>query len=78
MAKKRKPENRNTTISVSWIDKELFRKFAKFVKKTKHGQMYEPDYIVFNRMLEEYSRVNAPIGGGSTYPSVSLNESQQG
>jgi len=77
MAKKRKLDNRNTTISVSWIDKELFRKHAKFVKNTKHGKMYEPDYIVFSRILEEFSKLNTPIGGGSTYPSKILDESQQ-
>ena len=78
MAKKRKPDNNNTTVAVRWIDKELFRKYAKFVKKTKHGKMYEPDYIVFNRILEEYSKTVPPIGGGSTYPSKTPSESQQG
>ena len=34
---RRKIGNSHTTISIRWEDKEKFRKFAKFVKKTKTG-----------------------------------------
>ena len=37
---RRKAGSSHTTISITWDDKELFRKFAKLVKKTRNGEMY--------------------------------------
>lgn len=51
---KRKIGNSHTTICITWDDKEEFRKFAKFVKKTKHGDMYESDSAVFHKILDAY------------------------
>ena len=34
---RRKLGTSNTTISISWEDKDEFRKFAKLVKKTRNG-----------------------------------------
>ena len=45
---RRKIGNSHTTICVSWEDKELFRKFAKFVKKTRTGDLYESDAVLFS------------------------------
>jgi hypothetical protein len=67
---RRKIGNSHTTICVTWEDKELFRKFAKFVKKTKTGNLYESDSVVFNKLLNAYRQSN-PEGeqSFSTYPS---------
>jgi len=54
----RKIGNVYTTISVSWVDKEEFRKFAKFVRKTKTGDVFESDSILFKRMLELFKSSN--------------------
>tara|TARA_R110002020_G_scaffold6986_4_gene29510 strand:+ start:2667 stop:2882 length:216 start_codon:yes stop_codon:yes gene_type:complete len=67
---RRKIGNSHTTICVTWEDKELFRKFAKFVKKTKTGDLYESDAVVFSKILSNYKQTN-PEGDQSfsTYPS---------
>ena len=39
-----------TTISVTWADKDEFRKFAKFVRKTRTGDVYESDSVLFKKM----------------------------
>ena len=49
---KRKIGNSHTTICVSWTDKEQFRKLAKLVKKTKNGEMYESDAVIFKKILD--------------------------
>ena len=54
---RRKIGNSDTTICVSWEDKELFRKFASFVKKTRTGNLYESDAVLFSKMLSNYTRV---------------------
>ena len=43
---RRKIGNSHTTICVTWEDKELFRKFAQFVKKTRTGNLYESDAVL--------------------------------
>jgi hypothetical protein len=76
---RRKKNNKNTTISILWEDKELFRRFAKLVKQTKSGDRYESDAVLFNRILNfwvENNTVYSPHPEPkSTYPS--LNKSQQ-
>ena len=69
---RRKIGNSHTTICVSWEDKELFRKFASFVKKTRTGNLYESDAVLFNKMLSQFKDNNA-VGEVSctTYPSKS-------
>ena len=47
---RRKIGNSHTTICIKWEDKETFRKFAKFVKKTKTGDLYESDSALFSRI----------------------------
>tara|TARA_B100001750_G_scaffold144681_1_gene115527 strand:+ start:15133 stop:15408 length:276 start_codon:yes stop_codon:yes gene_type:complete len=56
---KRKIGNSHTTICISWVDKDDFRRFAKLVKKTKNGDMYESDSVVFHRMLSAFKNVEA-------------------
>ena len=67
---RRKIGNSHTTISVTWEDKELFRKFAKFVKTTRTGKLYESDSVLFNRMLMFFKESN-PMGevSNTTYPT---------
>ena len=58
-----------TTISVLWEDKDEFRKFANFVKKTKNGNMYESDAALFKRILESFSKNNkSNTSPNNTYP----------
>ena len=69
---RRKAGSSHTTISITWDDKELFRRFAKLVKKTRNGEMYESDSAVFHKILEEYvnDHKNLPAGEPhSTYPT---------
>jgi hypothetical protein len=67
---KRKTENSHTTICISWQDKEEFRKFAQFVKKTKTGSLYESDAVLFKKILDSYKKDhNASEQSYSTYPS---------
>jgi len=70
MAKHRKEGNEYTTISIRWTDKERLRKMAKFVKKTKNGDLYQSDAVIFNRLLNNYGTIisindNTPH---NTYP----------
>lgn len=65
----RKIGNSHTTICITWEDKELFRKFAKLVKKTKNGNMYESDAAVFKRMLSTFvGSAEADEESHPTYP----------
>ena len=60
-----------TTISVLWKDKEEFRKYAKFVKKTKNGDMFESDASLFRKMLDHYiasNPLNSEEKPKNTYP----------
>ena len=46
-----------------------FGKFAKFVKKTKTGELYESDTVLFHKVLEAYKLNNqANDKPNSTYP----------
>ena len=78
---KRKIGNSHTTICITWNDKDTFRTFAKLVKKTKNGNMYESDSVIFNRMLESFKQTNE---SGDTshepYPrkTISQEHDQQG
>ena len=73
-----------TTISVLWKDKEEFRKYAKFVKKTKNGDMFESDASLFRKMLDHYiasNPLNSEEKPKNTYPrkeSTSQVHDQQG
>jgi len=75
---KHRSNNRTTTISVLWADKETFRKFACFKKKTKNGDMYESDTELFSKMLQFYRDGNKEMAaeGKSTYPSKTPSISQ--
>ena len=63
---RRKISNTHTTICITWEDKENFRRFAKFIKKTKTGDLYESDTILFHRVLEEFEKNNT----GSEKPNT--------
>jgi len=81
MPKKRKEGTVNTTISVSWRDKNLMRKLARKRKTTKNGDVYESDSVIFNRILQDYMiRHKEQIRDETTatYPEVSRDVSQQG
>jgi hypothetical protein len=54
MPKKRKEGTTNTTISVSWSDKNKMRRLANLRKTTKNGDVYESDSVIFNRILRYY------------------------
>ena len=67
---RRKLSNTHTTICITWEDKENFRRFAKFIKKTKTGDLYESDTILFHRVLEEFKNNNTGSDKpNTTYPS---------
>ena len=70
---RRKADSTHTTISITWKDKELFRRFAELVKKTRNGEMYESDAVVFNIILVYYIDNNKPDSttAKSTYPTKS-------
>ena len=70
---RRKASNSHTTISIRWESKERFRKFAKLVKNTRSGKMYESDAVLFDNLLNFYvehheQEHETPKG---TYPSKS-------
>ena len=78
---RRKIGNSHTTICISWEDKERFRKFVKFVKKTKTGDLNESDAVLFNKLLDFYSdHHDSDTEPKSTYPSKSISQGhdQQG
>jgi hypothetical protein len=67
---RRKIGSSHTTISIRWEDKELFRRFAKLVKETRNGNMYESDAVVFRKILEEYITNHGNMKEAhTTYPS---------
>tara|TARA_R100001530_G_scaffold131496_1_gene103196 strand:- start:292 stop:510 length:219 start_codon:yes stop_codon:yes gene_type:complete len=70
---RRKVGSTHTTISITWKDKESFRRFAKLVKETRNGEMYESDAVVFNKILKHYIENNKPDSNTakSTYPTKS-------
>lgn len=78
---RRRSGNSHTTISVTWEDKDEFRRYASEVKKTKNGKMYESDAVLFHKMLELYKDEVAkkPMDKPSpTYPNrISLDSDQQ-
>jgi hypothetical protein len=51
---RRKASNSHTTISIKWNSKEKFRTFAKLVKQTRSGEMYESDAVLFDKVLNYY------------------------
>jgi hypothetical protein len=74
---RRKLGTSNTTISISWEDKDEFRKFAKFVKKTRNGDMYESDAILFHKILTSFKIDNNSTGeSNSTYPKIQVHDQQ--
>ncbi len=85
MPKKRKEGAVNTTISISWGDKNRLRRLAKKRKTTQNGDVYESDSVIFNRVLKDYySRHPTEIRNSTTvtYPvkdnsSFSQDRSQQ-
>jgi len=67
---RRKADSTHTTISITWKDKELFRRFAELVKKTRNGEMYESDAVVFRKILEEYIKNHdSETESHTTYPT---------
>jgi hypothetical protein len=74
---RRKIGTSNTTISISWDDKDEFRKFAKFVKKTRNGDMYESDAVLFHKVLNSFKTDNNSSGESkSTYPRTQVHVQQ--
>jgi hypothetical protein len=68
----RRSGNSHTTISITWEDKDEFRRFAKKLKTTKNGDMHESDAVLFNRMLNFYidTCLEQPLEKGEpTYPN---------
>lgn len=66
---RRKIGNSHTTISITWEDKEKFRQFAQFVKKTKTGDLYESDAVLFHNILLFFSKQHQSSEIKPTYPS---------
>jgi len=74
---RRKTGNSHTTICITWQDKENFRKYAQFVKKTRTGNLHESDALLFSRMLEFFGTGNKQGElVNSTYPSKSQEPNQ--
>lgn len=72
---RRKVGNSHTTISVRWEDKEELRKHARLVKKTKNGDMYESDSVLFQRVLKFYNEQNPTSEKPkATYPQVQTQQ----
>lgn len=76
----RRSGNSHTTISVTWEDKDEFRRYADIVKETKHGNMYESDAVVFSKILEFYKKDHTLVRNETdtpTYPNrISLGDVQ--
>jgi hypothetical protein len=76
----RKQGNTCTTISITWADKDRFRRLARPVKKTKNGVMNESDSTLFNRIMEYYITHNQhelKPEPNTTYPNrISPSDSQ--
>lgn len=71
MVNRLKPENTNTTISISKHTKSKLRFYAKPKRQTKNGMVYESDAEITSRILTEYMETN-PIAhpiAHTTYPS---------
>ena len=79
MPKRRKNGNKFTTISVSWDDKEVMRRYAHFKKETKNGKLYESDAELFHKILELYKHNESVIhiNGKPTYPTIHQDKPQQ-
>jgi hypothetical protein len=76
MARKKK-DNKNTTISISWEDKEEFRRYAKLIKQTKTGDRYESDADLFKRVLAYWALNHIDDCHSepkSTYPSLDKSQ----
>jgi len=77
----RRSGNSHTTISITWDDKDEFRRYASKVKSTKNGEMYESDAVLFHKMLELYKDkiIKEPMDKAQpTYPNkISLSDVQQ-
>lgn len=71
---RRKIGNSHTTISITWEDKERFRQFAQFVKKTKTGDLNESDAILFHRMLLFFNEHHQQSGIKPTYPTRVISQ----
>lgn len=78
---RRRSGNSHTTISVTWEDKDEFRRFAEKVKSTKNGDMYESDAVLFTKFLEYYKSDPSHVRNNNipqTYPNkISLDVDQQ-
>jgi len=74
---KRKIGNSHTTICISWADKDIFRKYARLVKKTKNGDMYESDAAIFSRMLKSFIEKESSGEAHDTYPRKDDREPTQ-
>lgn len=78
---RRRSGNSHTTISVTWEDKDEFRRYANKVKSTKNGDMYESDAVLFKKILNSYTANHAETRNDiipQTYPNkISLDDVQQ-
>ena len=77
---RRKVSNTNTTISISWDDKETFRKYAQYTKDTKTGKRSESDAVLFNRILNDYAErfpLAPDVKAKTTYPTKTQDGDQQ-
>jgi len=77
---RRRSGNSHTTISITWKDKDELRRYARELKTTKNGKLYESDAELFSRILEYYKnnsdarKKEEPV---PTYPNkTSLDVSQ--
>ena len=81
MPKKRKEGNVNTTMSLSWSDKNRLRRLGRKIKTTKNGDVYEADSVIVHRIIEYYysmhpSEVKSKTT--STYPLKNQGEARLG
>ena len=81
MPKKRKEGAINTTISISWGDKNRLRRLAKKRKTTSNGDVFESDSVIFSRVLKYYFDHNpSEVRNATTitYPVKDISSSSQG
>jgi len=76
MPKKRKEGATNTTISITWSDKNRLRRLARKTKTTKNGDVFESDAIIFNRVLKDYMNSHPDQVAKATTSTYPLKDSE--
>lgn len=81
MPKPRKLDKIDTSIKITWKDKDLMSKYKQKKQRAKDSQVeqFESDSEVFYRILMEYHKLNplsSSIQPKSTYPALRKTSSK--